>query len=813
MKYRAFLSYSHADDAFAARFHKDLERWRADRGLVGRTTERGPVPRSLQPIFRDRDDFAVGRTLGEATVEALEASDFLILLCSPAAAKSVYVNEEVRAFKALGGAGRIIPVIIDGEPGDPARNCFPEALIRKVGPDGELTDEVEEPLAADARDHGDGPRRALAKVIAGLLGVPFDEIVRRAEQAQRRRNRLYSGVAAAMAVLATAAGAFGWLAETRRVAAERNYRAAVSAADSLLGEVGEELIRTQGVGLATTKRLLSRAEAIYDELIVSLPGAVEVKAGKIAALSVFSRAYAAKGDAAAADEALAEAERLTRAMAADLPGDADDAPPVAMLQVERARLVSGAGDYDKAFELYEAALATFRGESFRAIMDDEQARYVASAAIQFGALHAIYGDPAKGEAALDEALALAVEWRPGAQADGQPGASSESAPEWLGLESAALFTSAQIAARRDDFETARAKTLQSIEVAEALAAFLPDSAQVRTQIATALQTAAALAERLGLDAAAAEEAARADRILADIAAVDRDNRDAQIRNALRDAERAVERIGAGQGAEAAPELAAALARLEAEWRAAPDREFVAATARQAFGIGTDALNGAGYHDEALAAARFLIALEERADDDGAAERRLFAHRRAMAAEQGREDYAAALAHAEAALEIERRLAAADPSRRQLLAEAVWSTGELLWRLSRREEAEARYREVVDLYDALAVERPDDAGVGGALSWTCINLGELKALNGDPAGARPVFARCLENAERMIALFPDSRSTQLDLAWATARVALQERDAARWREVGRILAAADAAEPLGDLEDELLTVARIASVSP
>ncbi|MFZ0210680.1 MAG: toll/interleukin-1 receptor domain-containing protein [Roseiarcus sp.] len=97
-----------------------------------------------------------GHSLVDQTVKALEASQFLIVICSPNAARSKYVDEEIRRFKALGRAARVIPVIVDGEPGDPQRECFPPAVRFKVGPDAELTSEREEPLAADARPLGDG---------------------------------------------------------------------------------------------------------------------------------------------------------------------------------------------------------------------------------------------------------------------------------------------------------------------------------------------------------------------------------------------------------------------------------------------------------------------------------------------------------------------------------------------------------------------------------------------------------------------------------------------------------------------------------
>ena len=97
----------------------------------------------------------------------------------------MYVSEEIRRYKALGRGGHVLPIIVDGEPGDAERECFPPALRFKVGPDGALTDEREEPIAADARPQGDGKDLARLKLVAGLLGVGLDEIVRRSERARR----------------------------------------------------------------------------------------------------------------------------------------------------------------------------------------------------------------------------------------------------------------------------------------------------------------------------------------------------------------------------------------------------------------------------------------------------------------------------------------------------------------------------------------------------------------------------------------------------------------------------------------------------
>ncbi|MCG3143430.1 MAG: hypothetical protein HONDAALG_00778 [Gammaproteobacteria bacterium] len=207
-RYRAFLSYSHRDRELGDRLHRELESYRVPRALIGRGTAFGHVPRTLRPIFRDRYDLEAGHSLREQLIEALAASEALIVMCSPAAAASPYVNEEIRLFKSTGRGQRVYPVIVAGEPGDPQRECFPPDLLRRVGGDGHVTGEREEPIAADLRDHGDGAELARLKLIAGLLGVDLDELRQREEIERRRRQRRVLAFAGAMALLAVLAAGF-----------------------------------------------------------------------------------------------------------------------------------------------------------------------------------------------------------------------------------------------------------------------------------------------------------------------------------------------------------------------------------------------------------------------------------------------------------------------------------------------------------------------------------------------------------------------------------------------------------------------------
>jgi len=204
-RYWAFISYSQHDAAWAKRLHAFLESYRIPRALVGRKVGRFAIPTRLLPIFLDRDELPGSPDLGATLEEALAASRSLIVICSPHSAKSTWVGEEVRSWKAMGRADRIFPLIVDGEPfasdhpeAAPAE-CFPPALRNEVTREGAITGRRTEPLAADARQGGDGWDNAALKVVAGILGLGFDDL--RQREAMRLRHRRV--VRAAMAVVAT----------------------------------------------------------------------------------------------------------------------------------------------------------------------------------------------------------------------------------------------------------------------------------------------------------------------------------------------------------------------------------------------------------------------------------------------------------------------------------------------------------------------------------------------------------------------------------------------------------------------------------
>jgi hypothetical protein len=197
-KYWAFISYSHADESWGHWLHQTVETYRLPRSLVGKPSRDGIVPRRLFPIFRDREELPISADLGSNLKNALERSRYLIVICSPSAAKSRWVNEEIRYFKSSQTEERVLCFIVAGEPNAADKphlqqeECFPDAARFRIGVDGALTDIRTEPMAADARKQGDGKTKAKLKTVAGLAGVNFDDLKHR-DQRRRFWQRLRLG--------------------------------------------------------------------------------------------------------------------------------------------------------------------------------------------------------------------------------------------------------------------------------------------------------------------------------------------------------------------------------------------------------------------------------------------------------------------------------------------------------------------------------------------------------------------------------------------------------------------------------------------
>lgn len=235
-KYKAFISYSHIDRRWARWLHRRIEGYHVPKHLVGNATPMGPVPARLSPVFRDRDDLATSSDLSARIREALESSESLLVICSPSAARSAYVNQEIETFRRLGRSDRVFCLIVAGNPGaaGTAEDCFPPILRQPLDAQGSETAGVSEPIAADVRPEGDGRSLARLKILAGLLGVGLDEL--RQRDLQRRLRRMAALAVVSLTALAVTI-ALALAAHFARQEAEQRR----TQAENLLGFMVEDL--------------------------------------------------------------------------------------------------------------------------------------------------------------------------------------------------------------------------------------------------------------------------------------------------------------------------------------------------------------------------------------------------------------------------------------------------------------------------------------------------------------------------------------------------------------------------------------------
>ncbi len=227
LRYRAFISYSHRDSKLAQKLHRLLETYTIPRALRGVKTDGSTLAKRLGAVFRDRDELAAAANLSRSIEEALDASSALIVVCSPAAVASSFVDAEIAYFRRNHPNRPTLAFIVDGDPGadprtQPQRAAFPLNLLRSDVDDAASA--MGEPIAADAREQGDGFAAAFLKLVSGLLSIRYD-LLRQREL--RRRHQRMAILAGFFMLLATVFGVLAVQATIARNAA----RAAQSVAE------------------------------------------------------------------------------------------------------------------------------------------------------------------------------------------------------------------------------------------------------------------------------------------------------------------------------------------------------------------------------------------------------------------------------------------------------------------------------------------------------------------------------------------------------------------------------------------------------
>src|SRR5438105_5959045 len=119
--YRAFISYSSVDSRLATRLHARLERYIFPSGA---RMDNGNPPERLRPVFLDRVELRTGASLSETIRQALLESKVLVVICSPRARISVWVNREIREFREAHSDGAVLTFIVEGNPSSDSNDAY-----------------------------------------------------------------------------------------------------------------------------------------------------------------------------------------------------------------------------------------------------------------------------------------------------------------------------------------------------------------------------------------------------------------------------------------------------------------------------------------------------------------------------------------------------------------------------------------------------------------------------------------------------------------------------------------------------------------
>lgn len=250
----AFISYSRKDRDFAACLEKALEKYKPPKDL--------DLPRRNLVVFRDEEDFT-GVEYHASLGHHLKNSRKMILICSPHARQSKFVNDEIRRFTKERGAEHIIPVLIAGLPNNEAKpdqeeeKAFPEALC-----------EIQEmPLAASYIGYDMKRNKANKgvfynawyKILADLYEVSRSAIEERDRKRRARQRIIAATILLLICAIMSGLSIYTWKARRdeakQREVAEKSAREAGKQRD-----LAEKRNRT-----ALARQLAARSEILRDK--------------------------------------------------------------------------------------------------------------------------------------------------------------------------------------------------------------------------------------------------------------------------------------------------------------------------------------------------------------------------------------------------------------------------------------------------------------------------------------------------------------------------------------------------------------------
>ena len=207
-----FLSYSSKDKVFAARLENALEAYRFPKSLKREK-------RNLN-VFRDESDIVAAQDYHLAIEDHLKASAKLVVICSPDARSSEFVEDEIKRFLQVHSEQDTIPILIRGkannETTDEKEKAFPEVLCQN-----------RMPLAASFLGWENykgklnkGPfKGSFYSILAAVGGIDRRRLEQIDEKMRTRRRAVALSAATVIIVVLSVALVFAVISQRRAVAA------------------------------------------------------------------------------------------------------------------------------------------------------------------------------------------------------------------------------------------------------------------------------------------------------------------------------------------------------------------------------------------------------------------------------------------------------------------------------------------------------------------------------------------------------------------------------------------------------------------
>ena len=437
--YDAFISYSHAKDKPIAAALQSIVQ------SLGKPWYR----RRALRVFRDDTSLSATPSLWPSIEQALAQSRYLILMASPEAAASHWVNKEVAYWLEHKSVDTLLIALTDGDLAwDAAGGDFMRYGTVPLPP--ALTGRLpSEPKWIDLRPYRDGadPRdsrfvEAGADFAAAIHGMPKEDLLSQEVRQQRRALRLAWSAAGVLAGFMMFAAWQWWeadsakkvavaaegVAQTQRSLAVRNFGIAQKASDDVLLGLAQELRSAENMSLRSRRRILDIAQQLMDRLVDASPDDLDLQRSRAIMLHEFAQTYLAGGDLTAASEAADDMLRITRKLLKTDPNNAfsiDRPPDLRRASVRKhdlsinlslvADVRLAAGDRAAARVAADEALVILRELSAADPENLDLQRALATQLGRAGLLRLIAGDRAGAMVFYDENLAISrklVEARP-----------------------------------------------------------------------------------------------------------------------------------------------------------------------------------------------------------------------------------------------------------------------------------------------------------------------------------------------------------------------------------------------------------------